>query len=86
MVRVISLILRLLYTGGLKELQAKGADRIQGYMDTPDTIWINTADTAECTGSVSIWINTGSIGRIAILSGCELYGAQAQASEHLTAL
>ena len=64
----------------------KGMDRIQGYIDTPDTIWINTADTAECTGSVSIWINTGSIGRIAILSGCELYGAQAQASEHLTAL
>ena len=32
------------------------------------------------------WWWIGSIGRIAILSGCELYGAQAQASEHLTAL
>ena len=30
---------------------SKGMDRIQGYMDTPDTIWINTADTAERTGS-----------------------------------
>jgi hypothetical protein len=36
------------------------------------------------SSSLEGWI--GSIGRIAILSGCELYGAQAQASEHLTAL
>jgi hypothetical protein len=43
--------------------------------------------TAECTVSDNPdrrWWWIGSIGRIAILSGCELYGAQAQASEHLT--
>ena len=30
----------------------KAVDRIQGYIDTPDTIWINTADTAECTDPI----------------------------------
>ena len=30
----------------------KAPDRIQGYIDTPDTIWINTADTAKTPDTI----------------------------------
>jgi hypothetical protein len=54
----------------------KGPDRIQGYMDTPDTIWIILCNTAECTVSDNPDRRWWWIGSIAILSGCELYAVR----------
>jgi len=41
-----------MWPDSLQILMAKAADRIQGYMDTPDTIRSIRVDTAECTVSM----------------------------------